>query len=348
VAVADGLTGIIGSTGASGVINQIDNMSAAQAQALFATASPEAYGAYATSLQDQGELFTRQVAHRLGETGSDTAKTGLWINGYGQWAKGKDKDYRFGSDHDVYGFAVGVDMGSENLRFGVAGGYSEDKVKFRQGNSSGKSKSWQAGAYIGYAMGHLRLNAQAAYVHGNIDATKSVLAGSGITLIQGTAVASTKGNVFKGIATVGYDVGGDQFTFQPYVGIDVTSGHVNGFTETGMGALNLTVDQIKADRTDLMVGARLAANMGTITPYANLAYRYDLSDHPGRVSGYFNGVSSAAFTVSTIGSDRSVFDVDAGLSAKVGTNASLFFGYQGSFRSDQDSHGVNGGLRLSF
>ena len=348
VAVANGLTGIIGSPGSTATTNKIDAMSGAQAQALFQGLNPEPYAAYATALQDQGELFTRQVGQRLAETGVADKSTGLWANGYGQWANGKNRDFRFGSDHKIVGGAVGVDFGADALRFGVAGGYSEDDVTYLGGNSKGKSKSYQVGGYMGYSSGAVHFDAQLAYISGDITATKSVNAGSGATLIQGTAGASTKGHLFKGIATVGYNLGSGNLTFEPFVGIDYVSGHVNGFTETGMGTLNLTVRDIEAKRTDLVVGARFAASTGSIRPYANVTYRYNLDDNPSLVTGYFNGVSTAPFTVSAIGSGRSAFDVDAGISAQIGTGASVFLGYQGTFRNDLDSHGVNGGLRFSF
>ena len=348
VAVANGLTGSIGSAGSAATINKIDGMNAAQAQALFQGLNPEPYAAYATALQDQGELFTRQVGQRLAETGNPERATGLWMNVYGQWANGKSSGYRFGSDHKITGGAIGLDMGGDNLRFGVAGGYSEDKLTYLGGNSSGTSKSWQVGGYMGYNSGALHLDAQVAYISGDITATKAVNAGAGPTLIQGTAVASTKGNLIKGVATLGYNMGGASVTFMPFVGVDFTSGHINGFTETGMGTLNATVGQIDAKRTDLMVGARFAAPMGAISPYLNVTYRYNLDDNARTATAYFNGVSSAPFTVSAIGSGRSVVDVDAGISARIGTGASLFVGYQGSFRNDLDSHGVNGGLRVSF
>ena len=348
VAVANGLTGIIGSAGAAATINKLDAMSAAQAQALFAGLNPEPYAAYANALQDQGELFTRQVGQRLAETGAADKSTGLWMNAYGQWANGKSRDFRFGSDHRIVGGAVGVDFGTDALRFGVAGGYSEDDVTYLGGNSTGTSKSWQAGGYMGYGAGPLQLNAQLAYITGNITAAKLVAAGSGATLIQGTAAADTDGNLFKGVVTVGYNLGGGSFTFEPFVGIDFTSGHINGFTETGMGTLNLTVRDIEAKRTDLKVGARFAAPTGAIRPYANVTYRYNLDDNPSVVTGFFNGVAGAPVTVSAIGSGRSAFDVDAGISARIGAGASVFVGYQGTFRNDLDSHGVNGGLRFSF
>ena len=348
VAVANGLTGIIGSAGATSTINKIDAMSAAQAQALFQGLNPEPYAAYATALQDQGELFTRQVGQRQAETGSGVKSTGLWMNGYGQWANGKSRDYRFGSDHKIVGGAIGIDFGTEALRFGVAGGYSEDDVTYLGANSTGKSKSWQVGGYMGYGAGPLHLNAQVAYITGNITAAKLVAAGSGATLIQGAAAVDTDGHLFKGVATVGYNLGGGNLTFEPFVGINFVSGHINGFTESGLGTLNLTVRDIEAKRTDMVVGARFAASTGSIRPYANVTYRYNLDDNPSVVTGYFNGVSGAPFTVSAIGSGRSAFDVDAGISAQISTGASVFLGYQGTFRNDLDSHGVNGGLRFSF
>lgn len=348
VAVATGLQGLVGATGTAATVTKIDNMTAAQAQALFNTSSPEPYGAYATALQDQGELFTRQVEGRLGEEVED-GKAGVWMTGYGQWADGKNRDFRTGSDHRIYGLAGGVDFAmGEGVRLGLAAGYSEDKVEYLQGNSAGKSKSWQVGGYAGYNAGALELNAQVAYISGDINAVKTVTAGAGATLISGTASASTDGNLFKAIATVGYNLAGDNLKFTPYIGIDFTSGDINGFDEDGMGVLDLTVDQIVADRTDLVAGFRFSAPMANITPYVNAAYRYDLKDDPRTVRAYFNGLTGSAFSVTALESGRSRIDVDAGLSAKLGGSATVFVGYQGTFRNDLDSHGVNGGFRLSF
>lgn len=347
VAVANGLQALVGASGTSATVVKIDNMTAAQAQALFNATSPEPYAAYATAMQDQGELFTRQVEGRIAAI-EDPDKTGVWITGYGQWGNGKDKDYRFGSDQRIIGVAGGADFAVSGLRLGVGVGYSEDKVTYLQGNSSGKSKSWQVGGYASYGMGGLHVEAQAAYISGDITTTKLVNAGSGATLITGTASADTKGHLFHGTANIGYDVGTANLKLQPYIGVDFTSGHINGFTETGMGVLDLTVDQIKADRTDLVAGFHFSAPTGSITPYVNAAYRYRVNDSNRTVTAWFDGLSASPFTVTGINSGRSRFDVDAGLSAKVGATASVFVGYQGTFRNDISSHGVNGGLRLSF
>ena len=343
-----GLQGLVSVPAAASTVAKIDNMTAAQAQSLFDQASPEAYGAYATALQDQGELFTRQVAQRVSDT-AEGKKIGIWINAYGQWGTGKADAYRFGSDQSITGFAAGIDGGSGNLKLGVAAGYSEDKVTYRLGNASGKDKSFQIGGYAAINAGKLGADLQLAYISGDITANKSINAGSGVSLITGTATAATKGNLFKAIGTVGYDMGSSSIAFHPYVGIDFTSGHINGFTEGGTtGVLQTTVNRIDAGKTDLMVGFKVSAKLGKITPYANVAYRYRLSSNSRNVTGYYNAIPSDAFTVSAITPSKSQGNVDAGLSFAAGKSASIFVGYQGTFRSDVTNHGVNGGVRVNF
>lgn len=348
IAVANALQGLVGATAAASTVVKIDNMTATQARALFDQVSPESYGAYATALQDQGNLFTRQVASRM-DDGARSGGTSLWVNGYGQWSQGKNRDYRIGSDQEIVGIAGGVDFDTNGLLIGLAGGYAENNVDYMAGNVSGKNKSWQLGAYASYAVGQLRVDGQVAYIDGDITASKTVLAGAGASLISGTAQASTSGHLAKGVVTIGYDMGSNGLVAVPYVGLDFASGKVKGFAETGMGVLNLTVNDIDADRTDVLAGIKLSKAMGQLTPYLNAAYRHRVSGEKNHaVSAVFSGSAATAFTVSSLGASESAGQVDAGFSYGLGVKARIFVGYEGTFRSDMSSHGVNGGLRVNF
>jgi autotransporter-associated beta strand protein len=346
-----GLQGLVGVANAVSAVARIDNMSAGDARTLFDQVSPEAYGAYATALQDQGNLFSRQVAHRLaGAKGGEDAKMAIWGNLYGQWGNGKHSSFRHGSDQDIMGGALGVDgnVGGD-LTLGAAVGYSEDKLKYRLGNSKGKSKSWQAGAYAGYHPDKLAVDVQVDYIHGKMNANKAVSVGSGFSATSGVATASTSGSLFKVIGTVGYQLGSDTMAFEPFVGVDFTTGHLNAFNEHGtMGALAMHVGRIKADRTDLLVGFKFAPNMGSLTPYADATLRYGLKRNSGNVRAYFDGLSSDLFTVSAQRSNKMQGELDAGLSYAIGKTSSIFFGYAGTIRSDLTEHGVNGGVKFAF
>ncbi|WP_219893696.1 beta strand repeat-containing protein [Aquisediminimonas profunda] len=347
IAVANGFqTLVAGATGdtATLVINA-DNSTAAQAAVLFDQLSPEAYGAYATALQDQGELFTRQVAlHLMQKNADDDGHARIWASGYGQWGNGKNRSYLVGSDQDITGGTIGVDFGAGALTYGLAGGYSEAKVDFLSGTSRGKSKGWQVGGYADYSAGQVSANVQVAYINGNIDATRSISVGG----VGRTAVASTDGHLFRAVGTVGYDLGKDGSKIRPFVGVDFSNGRVNSFTETGANAANLNVNRINANRTDVLAGLDVAFKTGSITPYARAAYRYRANNKNGSVTANFVGNAGSAFTVSTEVAGRSEIDVDAGLSAGIGKSASVSVGYQGAFRNDVNRHGVAAQLSFGF
>ena len=346
VATANGFQAVVaGATGdAAALVTSVDNMTAAQAQSFFDQASPESYGAYATAMQDQGELFTRQVALR--STGADpmSAGTGIWGRAYGQWGSGDNSGFRFGSDQDIVGGAMGVDFKAGDLIVGGAFGYSKADIDYSLGNASGDSKSWQAGVYGSYNWGKVGAALQVAYVDGDFSSTKTIVAGT----VNRVAAASFSGNLLKVLGTIGYNAGGENTTIRPFVGIDFTSGKVKSFTETGAGAASLSVAQIDADDTDLLVGVRLAAKTGGFTPYGRLAYRYQLDSQSRGITGLFNGNAGSAFTVSGVDPSKSQFDVDAGISVALGERASFSAGYQGSFRGDLTRHGGTVGVRFGF
>jgi autotransporter-associated beta strand protein len=346
LATANGLQAIVaGATGDAAVlVSSVDNLSAAQAQSFFDQASPESYGAYATAMQDQGELFTRQIALRSTGTDPSSTETGVWGRAFGQSGNGSNRSFRFGSDQDIYGAALGVDFKAGGILIGGVVGYSKADINYSLGNAGGSSKSWQAGVYGNRSWGKLDAGLQVAYVDGDFSSTKSIVAGA----VNRVAAASFSGNLLKVIGTLGYNAGGENTTIRPFVGIDFASGKVKSFAETGAGAASLSVARIDADDTDLLVGVRLATKASGFTPYGRLAYRYQV-DGPNRgITGSLNGNAGSAFTVSGVDPSKSQFDVDAGVSIAVGHGGTLFAAYQGSFRGDLTRHGGSVGIRFGF
>ena len=337
---------VTGATGdAATVVTAVDNMTAAQARSFFAQANPEPYAAYATGLLDQGELFTRQIALQMHGTPSHVDGPSVWGRAYGSWGKGKSRDTFIGSNQNVYGGTLGVDFRKHGLTFGVAGGYSHDKVNYRAGSSHGRGNSWQVGGYLDYAAGPIDFDLTAAYAHGKYRNTRTIA----VTTINRAADANFSGNLFKLVGTVGYNASMGAMTLRPFIGVDYSSGHINGFTETGAGALNLSVSRINTKRTDALVGVDLSSSAGAgISPYGRLAYRYDLKRRRNDVTSFFNGNAASAFTVEGAGYGRSGFDADAGLNFNVSPTAAVFAGYEGRFRKGLTSHGVSAGFRLSF
>ncbi|MFM5917430.1 MAG: hypothetical protein ACKOOL_07850, partial [Novosphingobium sp.] len=59
-------------------------------------------------------------------------------------------------------------------------------------------------------------------------------------------------------------------------------------------------------------------------------------------------VTGTNFTVTGLGAGKTEFDVDAGLNWVSEDEGGFYIAYQGMFRNDVTSHGVDAGIRLEF
>jgi outer membrane autotransporter protein len=345
IAVANGLQGgVAGATGdLATVVTAVDNMTADQAASFFDQASPEFYAAFSTALIDQSTLYLSQIDRRIEDRGGD-APFALWINFYGQWGKGSSGDTLFGTDRDLWGIVGGADYSQGDFVVGAALGYSSADLDYRLGNAEGGSDSWQIAAYAAYTGAGFDFRAKVGYSDGSFDATRSIVAGT----IAREASADFSGNLFMLSVEGGYDLGNDDWNIRPFVGVEVLSGKVGSFTESGSGSIALAVESIQADSTRLQLGVDISKEAGQFTPYARLAYGYEVAGGSREVSGAFTGAPASRFTVNGREPGESSFDLDAGAKFAISDKASAFVGYQGRYRSDISSHGGNVGIRFSF
>jgi outer membrane protein OmpA-like peptidoglycan-associated protein len=289
-------------------------------------------------------LFTRQVDLHMHEGGDQQQGSSFWGRGYYGAGTGSHQAYRFGSNGDIGGGALGLDFATGDFVIGAAGGWSEDQVKYGLGNSKGHSNSWQVGGYAGFTDGQVNADLQVAYADGSFGATKSII----VATVNRATAASFDGNLFKVVGTVGYNASLADFTVRPFIGIDYDSGNTSSFTETGAGAADLTVGKINLDKTNLMLGIDLIPALTGLSPYGRLAYLYDADNKARNISAFFDGNPATAFTVSGVRPDQSEFDIDAGLAYAASDDMSFYVGYQGTYRSDVNRNGVSAGLTIRF
>lgn len=343
IAVATGFQGLVnGATGDAAVlVTSVDAMTAEQARDFFDQASPVAYSAYGLALLRQGELFARQVHLQMHETPNMLPGFDLWGRGYGAWGNGEHDT----SDVRTWGFAGGATYRWDSFYAGAAAGWSKAQIDHNELRSNGHNKSWQFGVYGGWQGGPWSADLQVDYIHGSANSTRVIQAPN----IDRLADGDTSSHGWKIVATGGYDFDLGSMKLRPFIGIDYTTGKVNSFTETGADALNLSIDNIDAKRTDLMVGLDLKASPeATISPYGRLAYRYNLHNQNGHIHARFNGEDDTDFTVRGESDNKSQIDVDAGVNFQANPNFAVFAGYQGSFRKHASSNGFSAGLSYSF
>ncbi|HEX3423974.1 MAG TPA: autotransporter domain-containing protein [Sphingomicrobium sp.] len=346
---------------AATTIGQIDLLTIPQMQTLLDQINPAGYLAYSQALADQVNLFSRQVMLRTLDPKYADAQTGWWLESAGQFKIGTTP--LTGSSEGMWGLTGGFDHSTAHWLAGAALGFSSAKVQNGLESLTGHNQAYMAGAYGQYRVGPFSITAQADYDLGSISTTKalslaytttttaatSTTAATTTTTATNTdATASSGDHLFKATGVLDFDISVHGLKATPFAGVEYSRGAINGFTESGAGAADLTVSKLNIDRTDVLAGINLTAATGGFRPYIRAAYRSQIGGATdSAVSAYFNGDPTTAFTVDGPGSGRHETDVDAGVNIiDDADKLSVFFGYQGTLRNDVTNFGIHGGVRV--
>jgi len=325
------------------VLGQIDILNIAQAKGLLDQISPQGYLAYEQALHDQANTFTRLVDMRMTDQNSDHPEDGWWLT---TTAQGSFKSVAQTSrtKDSLFGFSGGYDFSGPRHVYGAAFHVSWDKLTNGNAALTGTNRVYAIALYGAQNFGPVRLSGQLAYNNGKASTNKALTIGD----YSRTAAGSANENLLKATLTAGFNVNLKGWTLQPFAGVDFSKGKISGFTETGAGALNLTVNGIKADRTDILAGVSLTRATGMWRPYLKATYRNQQSGGDTVVAALMNGDATTAFTVAGLSKAKNEIDVNSGLNVMFDDAGSLFIGYQGTYRANYQSHGINAGIRLEF
>lgn len=333
------------------LLSMVDLMSVAQAKTFFDQVSPEGYYAYATALRDQANAFARTVDLRMNDQNSTHPEDGWWasMQGQFQFASTADTSKGFKTRDRLVGFSGGYDLSGPNHVIGAAFNASWDSLVYSAGSLRGTNRDFGVALYGAQNVGPFRVSGQLAYNFGHLGATHTTTIGT--YTVASTAKASE--GLFKATANVGYAMNLGSYKLTPFVGIDFMKGQVNGFTETGAGAADLTVGRIKADRTDALAGFNFTRAKGVFRPYARAAFRRQVGGGANNViNAYFDGENSGtyntSFQVTAAALGKNQVEANAGVNWVFDDAGALFVGYQGTMRTGYQSHGINLGIRLEF
>lgn len=331
---------------AATLLGTVDILDAPSAKVFLNQISPEGYLAYATALRDQANLFHRTIDLRLKDQNSDHPEDGWWLTpmAQGSFSSTASTDGGYRTRDQITAIAAGYDFSGPNHVYGLAVNLSWNKLKYALANLNGTNRDYAVAGYVGKNFGPLHLTGIASYHMGKISATKLMTIGS----YSRTASASAGEDLFKATGKAGFELKTNGWTAEPFVGIDFNKGKIKGFTETGAGAANLTVNSISADRTELLAGVSLTRSKGMWRPYLTATYRSKISGSGNTVTALMNSQADTQFTVTGLALGNSQVDTNAGVNIVFDDAGALFIGYQGTYRGSYMAHGLNLGIRLEF
>jgi len=252
-----------------------------------------------------------------------------------------------GYDVDATSFTVGVESRvNANASVGIAVGGTSATAEAADGLGDLETTGL---SLIGFARSNMdngaSFKALFGYQDASYDSTRNVL--------DQTATGSTEGSQTFGAVEASYlrDFGG--FSVGPMASVSFYNVTVDGFTETGAGAFNLTVEEQTGSTFVGSIGLKgeylLPSATGQNRLTGSIAYS-TLSSDDLMIETGFSGLPTVAFPIE--GRDDDLVDVKLGFEILISSNTArdirIEAGYGGSFGDDYERHGFQVGMNVQF
>ena len=273
----------------------------------------------------------------LGGTGrvAGTANAGTLTYNAGGFATGVD--YRF-DPRFLAGIGVGFNSGNQ-----WASGFS----------GQGTTSSYQASLYASFVQGAFYLDGMAGYGYSDNWMTRQIVLPN---LATRTAQGSTGANQFLGQLEAGYRIGLHEpaaLSVTPFARFQGMTNSQYGFTESGAGALSLTVAPQTTGSARSVLGAELAGAFGPegrekLAVQTRLGWAHEYADTTRPVTAAFAGAPGANFTVFGAAPQRDTATLSLAANTAVAQGVSLYARYDGEVGNGISTHALNGGLRVSW
>lgn len=351
------LVGLVDSTNAD--INAIQGRlaaasTAAAANEVLESAQPTVDGSSIMSMTNVGASIQNINDIRLASARTDSDVTGMaagsaangvsmWFQGFAQHSSQDRRGGVDGYDADSFGGAVGFDSVNlwENGLVGLSFGYGNTDADSENANTTQTDvDSYGLNLYAGTQIGNgMFLNGQLGYALNNIDTVRHDSTGPG----SGTnATGDTDAGQYSAKVQVGKDFATDGgMTLTPTLGASYVRLNVDGYTESGSGAL--TVQDQDYDMFNVGLGLDASWNLrnadgSSVKPMIRLGYTYDVTNDNIETTSAFAAAPATTFNSAGPDPARSTFNAGAGVTYATVADWDLSANYDYTFKSDFDAH----------
>jgi len=320
----------------SGVMTALDGLSGtAQANAIAQTLpviTGAASQATTSSMQALNQVIQGRSSSLRGMSSGDEyiGNRDVWMKGFGSWANQHDINGVSGYKINTGGLAIGIDKGlTRKANIGAVFAFSNSGVSSNSSSApSGVTvNSYQAGVYGDYAI-HPQLiaNAQVDIGMNQNNAYRNIT-------FMGTN-ANSSYNSYSGHVGTGVKYLmplSSQNTFIPSVRVDYTTVQSQAYTETGAGALNLSVGQQTYNTlipsADLRIDHSLDSKL-TLSANAGAGYN-TLSNQVTATAAYQGG--GAVFATNGLAVSPWLYNAGLGITGQIEKNMQLNVRYDNVF-----------------
>jgi outer membrane autotransporter protein len=310
------------------------------------------YGAAGQFTQAVISRIDQVLATRSGMTGvsagDEPAREGVWAQGFGAYLRQGARGASDGYTADLWGGAFGYDrFVYDHLLMGFGGGYAHNRIRALGSGSRTNADGYQGHLYGNLSRGLYTIDAILSFGQNLYDASRPVRFGT----IDRVAKSDYAGQQVSGYLEGGYTLKGSGLALTPLVSLQYQRLHLNGYTETGADALNLTVEGQNYNLFQTGLGAKLAYPIptggGQLIPEVHAKWLYDFIGDPQETTAQFAG-GGAAFATRGLDPAQSSYNAGAKLTWLTKSNVTVSVSYDFGVKEGFSSHSGHLHVRYAF
>lgn len=360
------------SAGLASTLSTLTLMDPITGAAALNTLSGQNYAAFASVGVASAQLFMSNFAGQAGggsrganrvalaaacDVACDTtapARWGAWGGAIGGLGTLTGNANAGGLTYNLGGFAAGLDYRlSPSFLVGVTLGFNSGSQWVSGFQGVGTTSTIQAGLYGSFTQGPAYVDVLAAYAYSDNWMTRPI-AVPGVAAV--TAQGRTGANQFFGQIEAGYrfELGGTADPYlTPFVRLQGATSTQNAFSESGAGALGLSVAAQTTSSLRTVLGAQLGAafDLGwrdRLAMQLRLGWGHEFSDTARPVTASFLGAPLAGFTTYGAAPLRDSAVIGFNASTAIAEATSAYIRYEGSLSGQDSSHALTAGVRLTW
>jgi len=308
------------------ILNTMEGLNNSQTDQALNSMEPDTDGSslqvtQATLDQLTSAVLGHQESLRNGNTGvssgTDMLKgVDVWAQGYGSYLHQDPRQSSQGYNANIWGTALGFDLPiTNNIRAGTCFGFAQDYVRGKDNSNRNDINSYQWTIYGEYAKDAYYIDLSGSFAYNTYDASRQVAVGA----INRTASADYSGEQYAAYIEGGYTFnlpnltrleksGSKNLTWlekleklnlTPIVSFQYQHLYLDKYTETGAGAMDLTVKSQNYDIAQSGFGIKLDypldTKYGKLVPELRFKWLYDwIGDSQANTSTFNGGGGSFA------------------------------------------------------
>lgn len=279
--------------------------------------------------------------------GYSQSEKSLWLQAYGSSIDQDERQGINGFDADTSGITIGADgLATEDLRLGFAFSYSDTEVNTKGIAYQNSIDSYQASGYSSYQMGDYYINAIATYASNKYMAARHLVVGP----LSRSASSEYDADQFGLRTTIGRNFQFQEIEVTPYFSLDYVRLKTDGYTETGAGAANLTVNSNDSDALESTLGVSVGKQMKTsggarFKPEASIAWQHLHNGENLTSTANFSGGGGSFIST---GFEPATDGIKVGLSMAIYNAGGLEFKMEYDYEAKEDYEGHFGRVTLSY